>query len=98
MNEINIEIKKVLLSGLHNNIRPIPTLISEILEDLMDLYHITHSSEYVISASQYIQAYVQLGFSYLEYAELFNAILLEAQVPPKEIAALKKMNPPPYPK
>ncbi len=90
----DIEIKKAVLSGLHRS-HPLPKIIEKILNNLMFL-HETQPNQtlFLETARQYILAYLQLGFSYLEHQELFDFILQKAGTPAAEISNLRRLNPP----
>ncbi len=92
----NIEIKKILLSGLHNYDHPLPMVIDELLQTLLffddNMTTDSCNSNYIDVASQYIEAYLQLGFSYLEHKCLFDKILYKAGYSSKMITSYQKRN------
>ena len=51
------------------------------------------SNIYITDAAQYIFAYLQLGFGYLEYQSLFDHVLQKAGIPTNYIKELQKTNP-----
>ena len=89
-----IEIKKILLSSLQTGNFPIHTSIIEILQLLMQLYQTSSEELYLKNAAQFILAYLELGFSYMEHQSLFDEILIKNQFSSQEINLLHRRNPP----
>lgn len=93
-NNFEIEIKKVLLSGLQNPDHSMNHIIIDILQNLLLLHNKSLSElSYITAAAQYVLAYLQLGFSYLEHKELFDSVLRTAGFPEEHIAKLQMSNP-----
>lgn len=94
LNNLDIEIKKIILSGLQTSSYPISKAIENIIQELQRLSNANHAETiYISSAVQYIHAYVQLGFSYLEHKDLFDIVLGKAGFSIKYISYLQKANP-----
>lgn len=93
-----IKIKKIILSGLQTSGCPFHDGIDDILNGLLQLRDVSHCNDLkqhaLLTSSQYIFAYLQLGFSYLEHKSLFDSILTDIGYSVKEIAALQKANAP----
>ena len=92
MDSLEIQTKKVLLTGLYSK-NPSNPSINTLLKDLLFLSKVSLSNTYISEAAQYIIAHLKLGFGYLEYKELFDYVLLKSGVPADYIAELQKMNP-----
>ena len=90
--DMNLEIKKIILSQLQGPENSISDVIKIILDELM-LLPVPTPKPTLQLASEYIVAYLQLGFSYLEHQTLFDEILQEAGFSAKEIASLQLQNP-----
>lgn len=89
----DIEIKKILLSGLQNSNYSLTTAIDDVLHNLLLLSNSSSSEYFIEIASQFIIAYLQLGFSYLEHKQLFDSILQKAEFNSDEISSFQEMNP-----
>lgn len=91
---LEIEIKKILLTGLQKLDYPVTKAIDDILHSLLVLHNgKLQENMYILSAAQYILAYLHLGFGYLEHKELFDFVLLEADFPSTFITKLQTHNP-----
>ena len=78
-NNLNIEIKQIILIHLQNAGYSIHRIMPEILTVLTDTGTLVSCRETAaLIASEYILAYLQLGFSYMEHQDLFDAILQNA--------------------
>lgn len=90
-NKNSIEIKKVLLGALYNNYSKHQNIISEIILQL-NHFDNTSSIDYAMEAAEYVLAYIQLGFSYLEHKVLFDTTLQNAGFSERVISNLQKKN------
>lgn len=84
-------IKKLVLSGLPSG------SISSMIEDVVsECFHrslaISDSHLFLQSACDYILAYLDLGFSYLEHQELFDRVLSAGGYDEDQIASFHKIN------
>lgn len=93
-NKNEIEIKKILLSGLQKKEYPLTRGIEDILNELLLLYNhsSSHRAKYLDLAVDYCLAYLQLGFSYLNHKELFDSVFQEADFNHTQILLLQKEN------
>ncbi len=92
-NTLQIEIKKIILSNLQQSGQSIHTIIEDILNNLMLLSASEATNDSVLcTAAEYIFAYLQLGFSYLNHRELFDSVLSTAGCDREQIAALQTQN------
>lgn len=90
----DIEVKKIILSGLQTSGYPFHKEMDKLLYGLLSLNFNAEISEISIqTASQFIVAYLQLGFSYLEHKTLFDSILARAGFSCDKIHNLQKQNP-----
>ncbi|MFR5631475.1 MAG: hypothetical protein ACLUFH_00570 [Monoglobales bacterium] len=93
-----IKIKKIILSGLQTSGFQFHEEIDKVLNGLLQISNVYPGKELkqdvLLTASQYIFAYLQLGFSYLEHKNLFDSILTDMGYSVKEITALQKTNAP----
>lgn len=86
-----IKIKALILSGLP--VGSIPRVINTIAEACIELNGISHNQEpFMQCAAEYILAYLDLGFSYLEHKELFNRVLTAAGYTESDLRELSKRN------
>lgn len=91
----SIKIKKIILSGLQTSGYPFHKEMDKILHGLLMLnFNAELEESAILTASQYILAYLQLGFSYLEHKNLFDSILSAANYTAAEISILQKGNTP----
>ena len=93
MDSFDIQIKKILLAGLYRKSSSDSPIIVEIIRNLLFLSQNSASNIYITDAAQYIFAYLQLGFGYLEYQSLFDHVLQKAGIPTNYIKELQKTNP-----
>lgn len=90
---IDLEIKKVILAELQGPEHPAPKVIEDILCHFMVLSSSSLPDPDIMkSASQYILAYLQLGFSYMDHQVLFDKVLQKADISPEVIAPLQLQN------
>lgn len=90
----DVEIQKVILSGLQVNNYPLSHGIEDIVHELLRLSNIDFSQTiYIELATQYIHAYLQLGFGYLEHKDLFDTLLGKAGFSAEYISNLQRSNP-----
>ncbi len=90
---ISLEIKKIILAELQGPNAPASKVIEDILCNFILLYSSSHQNTDIMKiAYQYIQAYLQLGFSYLEHESLFDEVLEDAGISPSQITALQMQN------
>lgn len=76
---LNIEIKKIILTELQSSGYSIDHVITELITRLhSDFKPETFSSTLYKEISEYILAYLSLGFSYLDHQELFDRFLSNA--------------------
>lgn len=93
-NNLEIEIKKILLTGLQKLEYPVTKAIEDILQLLLFLHHENpQENMYILTAAQYIFAYLQLGLGYMEHKELFDSVLSKAGFPLSFITKLQAHNP-----
>lgn len=93
-NNFEIEIKKVLLSGLQSPDHSIDHIIIDILQNLLLLHSESLTDlSYIKAAAQYVLAYLQLGLSYQEHKELFDSVLQTSGFSSEHIARLQASNP-----
>ena len=86
----HLEIKKIILAELQGHEYPASKIIEDILCHLMALSSSPYPDSNIMkSASQYILAYLQLGFSYLEHQALFDKILQRTYIAPEQMAPLQ---------
>jgi len=86
-----IKIKALVLSGFP--VGTIPRIVTSIAEACIELNNISHDQEpFMQCAAEYILAYLDLGFSYLEHKELFDRVLTAAGYTEAELRALSKRN------
>lgn len=91
---INLEIKKIIIAELQGPELSASKVINTILCHFIFLYSSSfQETEIMKIAAQYIQAYLQLGFSYLEHKSLFDEVLQKAGISPKQITDLQMENP-----
>lgn len=94
-NKYNIELKKVLLTNLLQYEPSIHTIIIDIINNLLELSESKVTGNSMLNlAAEYILAYLQLGFSYLEHQTLFDSVLKSAGWDPVQISALHNKNKP----
>lgn len=90
----DVEIQKVILSGLQLRNYPLSQGIDDIVRELLRLNDCSLSQRtYIELAAQYIRAYIELGFSYLEHKELFDKVLCKAGFCTEYISSLQQSNP-----
>lgn len=88
----DIDIKKVILSSLQNSDHPLTNIIEEILNSFNLLYDLSPSKNLMETAAQYIIAYLDMGFSYLEHKSLFDSTLQKAGFSPLDIDKMQHQN------
>lgn len=94
LNNMDLEIKKIILSGLQTNNHSLTKVIDDIVRELQCLNNAEFSQLiYVDLAAQYIHAYLQLGFGYLEHKTLFDTMLYKAGFSTEYVLNLQKSNP-----
>lgn len=89
-----IEIKKIILSGLQTSGYPLHKGLDAILQELISFHTKDLKTASIRTASQYIFAYLQLGGSYMEHQELFDHILNCAGYSEQNISTFRKSNTP----
>lgn len=88
----NIELKKIILAHLQHS-APIHTIIEELLDNLLTLSMSAHAKDDALNtASEYILAYLQIGFSYLEHRVIFDTVLTQAGYNTEQISELQAKN------
>ena len=88
----NIELKKIILANLQHT-ASIHTLMEELMDNLLTLSRSEHAKNVALTtASEYILAYLQLGFSYLEHRVVFDTVLTQAGYSTEQISELKANN------
>lgn len=86
-----IQIKTFILSGLPTG--AISLTIKSILEESITLTSFSKYGEQILlSAAEYILAYLDLGFSYLDHKDLFDRILSAVGYSEDELLTLSKQN------
>lgn len=86
-----LKIKLLILSGLPSGV--ISRTLKSILKESINLKAISQNPEQImISAAEYIFAYLDLGFSYLDHKELFDTILSTVGYTDDELHVLSKRN------
>ena len=86
-----LKIKALVLSGLP--VGTIPRVVISIAEACIKLNNISHDQEpFMQCAAEYILAYLDLGFSYLDHKELFDRVLTATGYTEAELRALSKRN------
>lgn len=86
-----IRIKSVILSGLSPD--TISSVIESLITESLKLQPYAHNYEQVlISAAEYIFAYLDLGFSYLDHSELFDHVLSSTGYTDQDIQLLRQRN------
>ena len=94
MNNYNysIEIKKIVLADLMKTGIPPSVIIHELLQNFLIISDTTMNPDIYTNATEYLFAYLQMGFSYLENKELFDKILHRSGLSNSQIATLQKNN------
>lgn len=86
-----ITIKSLILSGLPAG--AISHTIKSILQESLNLKSVSHNHEQImLSAAEYILAYLDLGLSYLDHKELFDSVLSAVGYTEDELYTLSKQN------
>lgn len=86
-----IKIKTLLLSGI--SVGAIPRVVKSIAEACIELNDISCDQEpFMQCASEYILAYLDLGFSYLDNKELFDHVLTTVGYTEVELRELSRRN------
>lgn len=94
MNNYNyrIEIKKLVLADLMKTGIPPSVIIQELLQNFLLISDINANADIYTNATEYLLAYLQMGFSYLENKELFDKILYRTGWSTSQITTLQKNN------
>lgn len=91
--KLNIEIKKFTLKNLLISGYTMHDIITKLLEESLQLYNADFPApSFLKECSEYILAYLQLGFSYLDHQNLFDFILTEAGYCEQKISHLRTRN------
>lgn len=91
----NIEIKQIILTHFQNAGCSVHRIIPEILTGLMEAGTLSSCPETAfLNASEYILAYLQMGFSYMEHQTLFDSVLRNAGWDCESITRLYHQNEP----
>lgn len=86
-----LTIKSLILSGLPSG--AISRTIKSILQESINLKFVSHNPEQImLSAAEYILAYLDLGFSYFDHKELFDHVLSTVGYTEDELHILSKRN------
>ncbi len=86
-----IKIKALILSGFP--VGAIPRVVNSIAEACIELNVFSHDQDpFIQCAAEYILAYLDLGFSYLEHKELFDRVLTAAEYTEDDLRKLSKRN------
>lgn len=86
-----IAIKSLILSGLPTG--AVSPTIKSIIQESINLKSVSHNHEQIMrSASEYILAYLDLGFSYRDHKELFDSVLSSVGYSDDKLCALSKRN------
>lgn len=90
---LNIEIKKATLIHLQHAGESLDFIIEELLNNFLSFYECNiNQTASITQAVEYIQAYLQLGFSYLNHKTLFDSVLDKAGWNPAQIGELQTKN------
>lgn len=91
MSTEQITIKSLILSGLPSG--AVSPTIKSIIQESINLKSVSHNHEQIMrSAAEYILAYLELGFSYLDHKELFDSVLASVGYSEDELRTLSKRN------
>ena len=95
---LHIDIKKILLMGLQQKGHSVHDVMKQLLQESHSLTEkgctVATVSSALKSAAEYIFAYLELGFSYLEHRELFDHILSELGYTSDQLSTLYSSNEP----
>ena len=92
-NSLEIETKKIWLLAMQKSGYSIHSVISQLLEPFHDLgVDETLLNKLSSNIAEYIFAYLDLGFSYLNHKCLFDKILMQAGYSKKELELLQTKN------
>lgn len=94
MKKLSIEVKKILIAGIVDISQPLPIVIEDIINTLLDLAASTSSQLYYQNAAEFIVAYLSIGGSYLSHKSLFDKVLQEAGFQSEQIHRLQTKNHP----
>lgn len=87
----SVRIKAFILSGLPTG--AVSHTVKSILEESIKLTAVSHNAEQImLSASEYILAYLDLGFSYLDHKDLFDRVLSSAGYSEAALQMLSRRN------
>lgn len=90
---LQIEIKKMLLLSLQNNGHSIEVVINSLLKEFLKLSSYGVETDSISrDISDYIIAYLQLGYSYLNHQHLFTQVLSICGIEDDDIAQLHRSN------
>ncbi len=86
-----IQIKSLILSGLPTN--AVSSTMKSIITESLNLTTDSHHQKHILSsAAEYILAYLELGFSYLDHKALFDHVLSAVGYSEEELQTLSRKN------
>ena len=94
MKNLDVAVKKILLSGISDINLPLSTIIEIIINELLTITASQYTNYFYEKAAEYIFAYLELGGSYFCHKNLFDYVLQNAGISPAEISYLHTKNPP----